>query len=134
MQHILLLIFFVISPILIFAQDTDTEKRMQELGFVKVDLNTANKPSSVQKEACSSCALKQAKIPSTKTKTKINYEKEIGTLKSKLPSLEQKIQELQASNNTDPSVLQKYQTALKNTKDSIKALEKKVTSSQSTSK
>jgi hypothetical protein len=124
MQHILLFIFFVVSPILLFAQDTDTKKRMQELGFVKVDLNELGKTQSTQKEACSSCALKQANAP--KTKTKINHEKELGKLKSKLPFLEQKIQELQASNNTDPSVLQKHQTALKNTKDTIIFLEKEL--------
>lgn len=128
MQHILLLIFFVISPILIFAQDADTEKRMQELGFVKVDLNTANKPSAAPKEACSSCALKQAKV--TPKKPKINYKQEIERLKYQLPRLEQAIKAAQIASPTDP-MLQKYQTALKNTKDRIDDLEKKITPSQS---
>jgi hypothetical protein len=129
MQHILLLIFFVVSPILLFSQDADTEKRMQELGFVKVDLNQLSKTQSASQKPCSSCPIKQ--VNSAK---KINYELEIQKLENKVPSLEQSIKDIQAANNPDPSVLLKYQTALKNTKDTIKALEKEFKQSKSVSK
>lgn len=132
MQHILLLIFFVVSPILLFAQNSDTEKRMQELGFVKVDLNELSKTQSIPKKHCSSCPMKQ--VSSTNTKANINYKQEIEKLKNKLPSLEQEIKVIQAANSPNLSVLQKYQTALKNTKDTIKRLEKESTQSKSTSK
>lgn len=129
MQHILLLILFVVSPILLFSQSTDTEKRMQELGFVKVDLNTLSKTQSAPQKACSSCPLKQGNLANTK----INHEHEIEKLNNQLPNLEQTIQDLQVSNPTDP-MLQKYQTALKNTKDRVKALEKEFAQLKSSSK
>jgi len=132
MQHLLLLIFFVVSPILLFSQSSDTEKRMQELGFVKVDLNELSKTQSIPQKACSSCPIKQAST--TNTKAKIDYKQEIKKLKDKLPSLEQDIKAIQAANNPDPSVLLKYQTALKNTKSTIEALEKESTQSKFYSK
>ena len=132
MQHILLLIIFVVSPILLFAQNSDTENRMQELGFVKVDLNDLGKTQSIPKEACSSCPMKHATASSTKTK--INHKLEIEKLKDQLPRLEQTIKDIQATNSPNSSVLLKYQTALKNTKDTIKRLEKELTQSKSASK
>ncbi|CAA6829815.1 MAG: Unknown protein [uncultured Aureispira sp.] len=132
MQHLLLLIFFVVSPILLFAQSADTEKRMQELGFIKVDLNELSKTQSVPSKSCASCPIKQVSAPNTKAK--IDYKQEIQKLKDKLPSLEQEIKTIQATNNPDPSVLLKYQTALKNTKSTIKALEKEATQSNSSSR
>jgi aconitase A len=132
MQHILLLIFFVVSPILLFAQNSNTEKRMQELGFVKVDLNELSNTQSTPKKPCSSCPMKQ--VNSTNTKTKTNHKQEIDKLNNQLPRLEQTIKDIQATNSPDPSVLLKYQTALKNTKDTIKRLEKELTQSKSASK
>jgi len=132
MQHLLLFIFFVVSPLLLFAQNSDTEKRMQELGFVKVDLNELGKTQLAPKTTCSSCPLKQ--VSATNAKASINYKEEIKKLKDKLPSLEQKIKALQATNNPDPSVLLKYQTALKNTKSTIKAFEKEATQSKRSSR
>lgn len=129
MQHFLLLILFVVSPLFLFAQDSDTEKRMQELGFVKVDLNELSKTQSVPKKHCSSCPMKQ--VSATSTNAKINYQQEIKKLKDKVPSLEQEIQTIQASKNPDPKVLSKYQTALKNTKETIKAFEKELNQSKS---
>jgi tryptophanyl-tRNA synthetase len=129
MQHFLLLVLFVLSPLFLLSQDADTEKRMQELGFVKVDLNELSKTQSVPKKHCSSCPLKQ--VSSSNKNTKINYTQEIVKLKNKVSSLEQDIKTIQAANNPDPSVLLKYQTALKNTKDSIKAFEKKLNQSKS---
>jgi hypothetical protein len=131
MQHILLLIIFVVSPILLFAQDSDTERRMQELGFVKVDLNELSKTQSTPKKACSSCPLKQVKT--TSGNPTINHQHEIEKLENQLPSLEQAIKDAQVAGGTDP-MLPKYQTALKNTKDKIKALEKEFTQSKSSSK
>ena len=132
MQHILLLIFFVVSPILLFAQNSDTEKRMEELGFVKVDLNELSKTQSIPKKACSSCPMKHA--TASGTKVNINHKLEIEKLKDQLPRLEQTIKDIQTSNSPNLSVLKKYQTALKNTKDTIKRLEKELTQSKSTSK
>ena len=132
MQHILLLILFVVSPILLFAQNSDTEKRMQELGFVKVDMNELGKTQSIPQKACSSCPMKQ--VNTANTKTKINYKLEIEKLKDKLPSLELAIKDLQAANNPDPSVLLKYQTALRNTKKTITTFEKELNQSKSSSR
>lgn len=132
MQHILLLILFVVSPSLLFAQNSDTERRMQELGFVKVDLNELSKTQSAPKKACSSCPMKHA--TASGAKPKINHKLEIEKLKDQLPRLEQTIKDIQAANSPDPSVLLKYQTALKNTKDTIKRLEQELISSKSASK
>lgn len=132
MQRILLLVLFVVTPILLFAQNTDTEKRMQELGFVKVDLEELGKTQAKNQKHCASCPLKQ--VHPTQNPSKINHEQEIEKLKNQLPRLEEAIKDAQSSNNTDPSVLQKYQTALSNTKDRINALEKEFTQSKSSSK
>lgn len=132
MQRILLLVLFVVVPILLFAQNTDTEKRMQELGFVKVDLEELGKTQSKNQKHCASCPLKQVHV--TKNSPQINHEQEIEKLKNQLPRLEEAIKDAQSSNNTDPSTLQKYQTALNNTKDRINALEKELTQSKSSSK
>ncbi|WMX16424.1 hypothetical protein [Aureispira sp. CCB-E] len=124
MQYILLLICFIISPSLIFGQNSDTEKRMQELGFVKVDLDELAKQQTADKKACSSCPMKQ--VNTTTSSPKINHAHEIDKLKNQLPHLEQAIKDAKASTNVDPSMLQKYQTALKNTKDRIQILEKEL--------
>jgi len=131
MQQIFLLIFFIVSPILLFAQSPDTEKHMQELGFIKVDLNELSKAQSTSSKACSSCPLKQSAISGSETK--INHKEEIKNLKAQLPRLEQLIKDTQVSNNTYP-MLQKYQMALKNTKDRINLLEKELNQSKSSSK
>lgn len=132
MQHFFLLIIFVVSPLFIFAQDSDTEKRMQELGFVKVDLEELGKTQSLPKKHCSSCPMKQ--VSSSYKNSKINYQIEIQKLKNKVPSLEQDIKAIQSAKNPDPNVLSKYQTALKNTKDRIKTLEKEFSQPKSASR
>lgn len=132
MQHFFLLILFVVSPLFIFAQDSDTEKRMQELGFVKVDLEELGKTQSLPKKHCSSCPMKQ--VSTSNKNSKINYPIEIQKLKNKVPSLEQDIKAIQSAKNPDPKVLSKYQTALKNTKERLKTLEEEFNQSKSTSK
>lgn len=131
MQHVLLLILFIVSPILLFSQSSDTEKRMQELGFVKVDLDELSKTQSTQTKACSSCPFKQANT--TTKNSKIDHEQEIEKLKNQLPHLEKTIKDFQLANSNDP-MLQKYQTALKNTTDRIKFLEKEFAQLKSSSK
>ena len=120
----IIIILLSILPFCSFGQNTSNEALMRQLGYEKVDLEALKKEQSVSNKACSSCPLKQAG-----KKTVFNPTTEIDKLKQQIPTLEAAINDP----NTDPSMLTKYQTALQNTKDRIKALEK-VAQSKTTSK
>lgn len=120
MQYLLLLLFFA-SPFLLPAQNSTTEQMMEKLGYQKVDLDALKKQQSASKKSCSSCPLVAKKVPSS-----FNVQHEIQKLKNQLPRLEQVAANAQKDPNIDPSMKQKYQADVNNTKQRIHNLEQQV--------
>lgn len=114
------------SPFFLVAQNTSTEKLMEELGYQKVNLNELKKEQLAQKKTCSTCP-NQAKTTLAPNPS-LNVQHEIQKLKNQLPKIEQMAKDAKNDPNMAPSMQQKYQTALKNTKERIKSLEQELSS------
>lgn len=112
----LIIMLLTLSPFFSFGQSSSNESIMRQLGYEKVDLEALKKEQNSSKNNCSSCPLKKAA-----KKTTVNPTYEIDKLKKQIPALEAMINDPL----TDPTMLVKYQTALKNTQDRIQALEQK---------
>lgn len=118
----LLFLLLLLSPFFIIAQDSSTEQLMAKLGYQKVDLDALKKEQLSKDKGCSTCPFKGTK----KSTSAINHQHEIQKLKNQLPKLERILADAKTNLNMSPAMLQKHQTAIDNTKDRIKVLEKEL--------
>ena len=120
MKQFLLLLPFL-TPLFLIAQNTQSEHLMNQLGYEKVELENLNKKQITQKP-CSTCPLNQTN--NNKKTTNINPQQELTKLYNLIPQIKHQIDLLTKDQNADPTTLQKYNTALKNTLYSIEKLER----------
>ncbi|MCH2023978.1 MAG: hypothetical protein MK207_15990 [Saprospiraceae bacterium] len=120
MRQILLVLLFL-TPLILIAQNSQSEELMNELGYEKVDLTILNK-KQINNNPCSGCTSKQ--INNNRKTNSIPSEEELKKLHKLVPKLKHQINLLTKNKNTAPAILQKYRTALKNTLKSIERLEK----------
>jgi len=126
----LILILILMSPLYIFAQDAQTEALMKQLGYEKVDIAELAKKQAAKKP-CSTCPIKRKKLSNQQANSvsvhkSTTAENELPKLRAQLPNLEQRIADLKASPNSDPSALNKHEEALAATKRQIKKYEAEI--------
>lgn len=118
MRKIILMVL-IISPFFLFAQDAQTEKLMEQMGYKKVDLKALSQQQAAK--PCTTCP--RSKNKSTTTTASSNLTIELERHKSQIPKLEAIIKDMEKDTHADLDLLNKYKTTLVNKRDRIATIE-----------
>lgn len=118
----------IISPFFLFAQDAQTEKLMEQMGYKKVDLKTLSQQQQAAKP-CTTCP--RSKNKSTTATASSNLTHELAQHKRQVPKLEATIKDMENDAHADLDLLNKYKTTLVNKRNRIAALEQELVQASS---